>query len=380
MKTSILSTAIAVCLALPITAQISGPPSGGNQHAETTQWMGPVSVKVNYSSPDVTGPNGQDRRGHIWGELIPYGLNNLGFGASSEESPSPWRAGANENTTVTVSHDVMVEGQPLAAGTYGLHMIVEEEGPWTIIFSHRSEDWGSFFYDPQYDALRVEVTPKSHEYTEWLNFTFTDRQLTSCVMELQWEDIAVPVSFEAPNVMELYAATIEGELHNQEGFTAQNWAQGALFLANNNMDLEKAEEWADYALNAPFIGQRNATTLRAKARVLMANDKTEEAKELFLESVTHPTGSVFQNHGLGRQMIPVDAEFALEVFKANAETYPDQWPVNVGLMRGYSAIGEYEKAIEYGEKALANVPEGDHLNGPALEANLEKLRKGEDIN
>ncbi|NVK04318.1 MAG: DUF2911 domain-containing protein [Flavobacteriia bacterium] len=380
MKTLVLSSAFAVCLSLPLSSQITLPPSGGNQHAQTTQWMGPISIEVDYSSPDVHGAQGQDRRGHIWGELVPYGMNNLGFGASSDEQPSPWRAGANENTTVTLSHDVLVEGMPLAAGTYGLHMIVQEEGSWTIIFSTDNDEWGSFFYLPEHDALRVDVTPASHEYTEWLNYTFTDRQMNSCVLEMQWEDIAVPIQFEAPNVNELYADIIEGELHNQEGFTAQNWAQGALFLANNNIDLEKAEEWADYALNAPFIGQRNSTTLRANARVLMLAGKTEESKAMYMEAVTHPTGTVFQNHALGRQMIAQDPEFAMQIFQANAETYPDTWPVNVGLMRGYSALGEYDKAIEFGEKAKENVPEGDHLNGPAIEANIERLRNGEDIN
>lgn len=371
-----------VCLGLSSIshAQISGPPSGGNQRSEVSQWMGPVRVTVNYSSPDVHTPNGQDRRGHIWGELVPYGMNNLGFGASSDESPSPWRAGANENTTITFSHDVLVEGQPLAAGTYGFHLITRENESWTAIFSHTNDVWGSFFYDPSDDALRVEVTPTEHEYTEWLNYTFTERNLNSARLELQWEDIAVPLSLAVPNVMEIYADQIEGELHNTTGFTGNNWAAGAMFLVNNNLDLKKADEWADYALNTPFIGGRNAQTLRAKAMVLLAQGKVDEAQPLFLETVTHPTSNAGQNHQLGRMMIAKNPQFALEIFQANAETYPNTWPVNVGLMRGYSAVGDYEKAIEYGEKALENVPAGDHLNGPAIQANLERLARGEDIN
>ena len=74
------------------------PTSGGNQKAEVSQWIGPVKVTINYSSPKVHAPDGTDRKGHIWGELVPYGLNNLGFGTSTA---APWRAGANENTTIT---------------------------------------------------------------------------------------------------------------------------------------------------------------------------------------------------------------------------------------------------------------------------------------
>ena len=58
---------------------------------------------------------------------------------------------------------VTIEGQPLAAGQYGLHLIA---GPdeWTVIFSKNSSAWGSFFYDESQDALRVKVKPAKHEY------------------------------------------------------------------------------------------------------------------------------------------------------------------------------------------------------------------------
>src|SRR5450432_1640320 len=107
-----------------LLAQFPGltlPPSGNNQKASVTQFIGPVRVTIDYSSPAVHGPDGKDRRGEIWGKLVPFGLTNLGFGNGK---PGPWRAGANENTVFAVSHDVMIEGKPLAAGRYGLHMIV----------------------------------------------------------------------------------------------------------------------------------------------------------------------------------------------------------------------------------------------------------------
>src|SRR4051794_8284191 len=96
------------------------PPSGKNQKASTIQFIGPVKVGIHYSSPAVHGPDGKDRRGEIWGKLVPYGLSNLGFGNGK---PGPWRAGANENTVFEVSDAVLIEGQKLAAGRYSLHMI-----------------------------------------------------------------------------------------------------------------------------------------------------------------------------------------------------------------------------------------------------------------
>ena len=121
-------------LSLFITAVANGqgvtlPPSGANQKSSVTQWIGPVKVTINYSSPDVHSPTGEDRRGKIWGQLVPWGAPDTAFGTCTE---CPWRAGANENTVFSVSHDVKIDGQPLPAGRYGLHMVAGPE-EWTLI-------------------------------------------------------------------------------------------------------------------------------------------------------------------------------------------------------------------------------------------------------
>ena len=123
----VLAGLLLVPIALPVVTfsqALTLPPSGGNQPSSVIQAIGSVEVRIDYSSPDVTGPNGADRRGEIWGQLVPYGVTNLGFGTSSL---APWRAGANENTVFTVSQDVEIEGEALKAGRYGLHMIAEED-------------------------------------------------------------------------------------------------------------------------------------------------------------------------------------------------------------------------------------------------------------
>src|SRR5580692_6961028 len=100
--------------------------------------------------PDVKG-----REGQIWGKLIPEGYADLGFGTSKA---APWRAGSNENTTIEFSTDVLVNGQPLAAGKYGF-FVAYDPNECTLIFSKNSTSWGSFFYDQNEDALRVKVAP-----------------------------------------------------------------------------------------------------------------------------------------------------------------------------------------------------------------------------
>src|SRR5438309_7909165 len=155
----LVSIAAALC-AFAASAQITQPPSGGNQRQTVIQQIGLVKVSVDYSSPHVHSPQGVDRRGKIWGDLVPWGLVNLGFGSCKE---CPWRAGANENTVFTTSHDIQVEGQKLPAGSYGLQMIANPD-EWTVIFSKNSTAWGSFFYDPADDVLRVKVKPAKSEY------------------------------------------------------------------------------------------------------------------------------------------------------------------------------------------------------------------------
>src|SRR6185369_17651039 len=92
-------------------AQLTVLPNGGNKKASVTERIGLTDVTIHYDRPHVNG-----REGKIWGQLIPVGYTDQGFGTSKA---APWRAGANENTTIEFSTDVKIEGQPLAAGRYG---------------------------------------------------------------------------------------------------------------------------------------------------------------------------------------------------------------------------------------------------------------------
>lgn len=340
---------------------ITLPPSGGNQKAEVSQWIGPVKVTINYSSPKVHAPDGTDRKGHIWGELVPYGLNNLGFGTSTA---APWRAGANENTTITFSHDVKLGGKDVKAGTYGLHLIVEKDVPWTYILSNNSTSWGSFFYDAKEDAARVQSTPVDSEYSEYLTYGFEDRHPNSAVAYLAWENKKAPITIEVPNIKELYVASMRDELRGSPGFNFQNYASAANFCATNKINLEEALTWADAAISGAFVGQENFFTLQTKANVLNAMGKGSEAESVMMKAINHPTASVGQIHGYGRSLITAGKnEKALEVFKTNQKLHPeDKFTPNVGLARGYNAVGDKKNAIKYWELAIKNIPENQSLS------------------
>jgi hypothetical protein len=197
-----LAISIALAFNGGLMAQLPGlttPPSGNNQRATVTQAIGPVQVTIEYSSPAVHAPDGTDRRGALWGKLVPYEMTNLGF----SDRLSPWRAGANENTVFAASHDVTIEGKRLPAGRYGLHMLAGPE-QFTLIFSKNSIAWGSFQYDEADDVLRVTVKPHKHEYREWLTYEFTTRKPTMAVAEMQWEELAVPWTIEVKDANDIY--------------------------------------------------------------------------------------------------------------------------------------------------------------------------------
>ena len=349
-------------------------PSGNNQKSSVTQFIGPVRVSIEYSSPNVHGTDGKDRRGQIWGKLVPYGLANLGFGNGK---PDPWRAGANENTVFTISHEAIIEGSPLPAGRYGLFMIPEKD-EWTIVFSKDSGAWGSFFYEPSHDALRVKVKPHPHEYREWLAYEFPVRKQTEAVAELQWEELAVPFSIKIEHMDDIYVDALRREVTNVPGFTPQGLDAAAQYCLQANTHLDQALEWAEAAVSNPFVGQVDFGTLSTKAQVLSKMGRDAEAKKVMETAMHHPTATPLQIHQYGRQLMAAKKNSeAMEVFKYNAEKNGDVWPVHVGLARAYSAAGDIPKALENAKIAVKQAP--DELNRKSLEGMIDVLSKGKPI-
>lgn len=350
-------------------AGLTLPPSGANQKASVVQHIGLVEVRIDYSSPDVTGPNGEDRRGKIWGELVPWGMASLGFGTAEE---SPWRAGANENTVFSVSHDVLVEGKPLAAGSYGLHMAPQPD-EWTIIFSRNHTSWGSFFYDPAEDALRVTVEPEEAPFREWLTYDFVDRQPDRATVALHWEELRVPFTIEVPNINQLYVEKLREELRSSPGFSWQAFNAAANFCLRNEINLEEALDWAEAAISRPFIGQENFTTLQTKALVLTRLGRDAEAEPILAELLE--TGTENQINALGYGLLNQlgNPERAIEVFRRNVEDHPESWNVHDSLGEAYAAKGETALAIASYEKALSLAPEQQKSR---IEGILERLRSG----
>lgn len=379
MKTNFTLILVLLSLQATLLGQVSFlPPSGDNQKCSVTQNIGSlVSITVDYHSPDVTGPDGQDRTGQIWGTPVAhYGMIDQGFGTSKA---APWRAGANECTTITFSHDVLIEGKPIQAGTYGLFLMLAENGPWTWIFSSNSTAWGSFFYDEKEDVLRVNTTPMDHPHTEWLTYTFTDRKPESAVLELQWELKSIPMHITVPHMNDLYIARCDKEFQSATGFTAANFTAAANFLLDQNYNLPKALEYVNMGMDYPFFGRTDFASLTTKARILLQMDQPQEAMQSIEKAIDMPGADAGQIHQLGRSLIgSKHPQEGLQVFTLNYEKYKGAWPTKVGMARGLSAVGRYDDALKFAKEALAEAP--DQINKDSLTSMVEKLKAHMDIN
>lgn len=369
--------AAALAAGAPVLAQdISLPPSGDNQKCTIVQHIGLATVSVDYSSPNVHAPDGSDRRGKIWGGLVPYGYKEESFGTCGKKCP--WRGGANENTVVRFSHDVVVEGKPLAAGAYGLHFVAGQPD-WTVIFSKNSTSWGSYFYDEADDALRVTVKSQQAPYREWLAYDFTERETDHAVLALEWEDLRVPIAIAVPQTAELYYETIREELKSSPGFDWHSWQQAADYLVDKKIHLDVAERWAQNAVSLPFIGKEEFESLRTLAAAQRALGKDAEAKATMARALAHPTADATDIYQYARPLITKgQAQEALVIFQDASKRLRGQWPLDLGIARAQSALGNYPAALKYAKTALAAAP--DDPNRENVKRLIAKLEKGEDMN
>ncbi|MDP9048748.1 MAG: DUF2911 domain-containing protein [Bacteroidota bacterium] len=349
-------------------AQLTSIPNGGNKKASVNEMIGITDVTIHYNRPHVN-----KREGHIWGELIPAGYVNQGFGPSKA---APWRAGANENTIIEFSTDVKIGGQPLAAGRYGF-FVAYDPNECTLIFSKNSTSWGSFYYNPAEDVLHVKVKPvQTDRSVEWLKYEFADETPNSATVQLQWEKMMIPFKIET-DLVNTQIASFRNELRSDKSFNWESWTQAATYCAQNKANLDEALLWADTATSVNFGGSQSFQSWAAKAMVLDSMGRSSEAAATMKKAL--PYGTAFEVYQYGRALTrQKKGNEALAIFKMNYDKHPDEFVTNIGMARGYSAIGDYKKAIAYEQKAAPQAP--NKPNKDAVEKAIKTLQEGKDIN
>jgi hypothetical protein len=367
MNTKVFFAAIIIagaCMQAQVTPMKS-PPNGDNRKAWVGERIGITDVTINYDRPGVKG-----REGKIYGTSVVHeGFQNLGFGSSKA---SPWRAGANENTTIEFSTDVKIEGKDLPAGKYGFFVAYGKD-ECTIIFSKNNTSWGSYFYSEAEDVLRVKVKPRPLDKSvEWLKYEFIDETENSAVLALQWEKMMIPFKVEV-DLVKTQLADFRLELRTDKGFNWQSYQQAADFCLEHSADLEEGLEWSNTAVSS----EKSFQTLSTNAGILEKLGRQKQADSAMKAAL--PMGSMLDLHFYGKKLLGQKrSKEALEVFKMNAQKNPKQFTTYAGLTRGYSAVGDYKTALANAKLALPLAP--NPQNKEIVEEMIKKLEKGQDVN
>lgn len=246
-----------------------------SQKASVMQTIGVTDVSVTYSRPGVKGRK-------IWGD--PPAGSAAGEATLDDGRARPkdavivpyghvWRAGANEATLFKVTDDVLINGQPLAAGSYSLHAI---PGPaeWTIIFNKDDGQWGSFQYDASKDALRVKTKPETAaDNQEWLAYSIEPTSENAARVNIRWERLRVPFTVEVKDVNALTMQKARAAIAAAKADDWQTPLQAANYSLQNKLDLDEAMRWAEQSIKV----KENYNNLNLKARILAAQGKTADA-------------------------------------------------------------------------------------------------------
>jgi hypothetical protein len=320
-----------------------------SQNAQVSQTIGITDVTVKYSRPLV-----KDRK--VWGGLVPYG--------------DVWRAGANENTTITFSTPVSIEGKPLDQGTYGLFMI-PTENDWTVIFSKTNTAWGAFTYKQDEDVLRVTVKPTASEFHNALIYDFDQVTPDSALVTLRWDKLAVPfkVSVNVPQTVE---ASLTKQFRGIQQYTWQSYDDAANYFLAAKVDLPEGLKYVDKSIEQ----EERYDNLMTKSQILEAMGKPDEAKKytaMALEKAN--AGQTYQYARTLQRAHKQDEAFA--IYREMAKKYPTNMFSYAGQARVAVGAGNYDEALKQMKLCQAAAPDNAKSQIQGL---INRLEKKENIN
>ena len=297
--------------------------------ATVTQAVGLADFTVSYHRPAVN-------KRKIWGELVPYG--------------DVWRAGANENTTLTSTVPFTFGGKGVPAGTYGVHILPTADS-WTFILSSQSKAWGSFSYDQKEDVARVSAKPEAVDFTERLAWSFDDPNKDGATLTIRWEKLkaSVPIAVDSNSVT---LSSIHDQLRGLPRFGWQGWNQAANWCLRNKTNLDEGLTWADRSISLTPTYQN----LRTKAGLL--DLKGDAAAAADLRKRAEPLATEADINVQGYQLLGENkVDEAIAVFRKNTADHPKSWNVWDSLGEGLDKKGDKAGAAENYRKALSMAPE-----------------------
>jgi hypothetical protein len=230
--------------------------------------------------------------------------------------PSPWRAGANECTTVSFSTDVTINGKKLAAGKYAFFIALGPDTA-TLIFNSNTKSWGSYFYNKDLDVLHVSTSIQKDrpQSKEWLEYTFNNQTENKVEAALEWEKWRIPFTVEV-DLIYTTLSYIRTQLTTDLGFNPPALEQGATWCLQNNVNYEQAYEWITRATDPNLGAVQSFRALSTKAGLLEKLNRKEEADKVMASALE--SGTAIELHQYGRQLLAQQKNTeAMAVFEKN---------------------------------------------------------------
>ncbi len=345
------------------------PDASVNYPSVVGRTVGATDIEIHYNSPGVKG-----REGKIWGTPIAwYGFEVLGFGSNI---PSPWRAGANEGTTISFSTDVTVNGKKLAAGHYGFFIAVYPDSC-TLIFNQNTKGWGSYFYRPELDVLRVKTNQQKNipVSKERLEYNFAGQTDNSVEVALEWEKWRIPFVVEV-DLINTTMNSIRTQMSGALGFDPPSLEAAANWFLQHSVNYDEGLDYINRALDPNLGGVKSFRAMSTKAGLLTKLNRIAEADTMMKSALDNATALEVHQYARQLQSQKKYTE-ALVLFEKNFKKYKGIWPTNAGMMRGYAALGNYKKALEYAKVALNQAPNAE--NKKFLEQAVKNLSEGKPV-
>ncbi len=342
-----MATLLLAFAALTSQSQNISTPRTPSPAATVSQTIGISTITVNYSRPSVKGRE-------VWGALVPYGWNKQAFGAGNS---APWRAGANENTVIRLSHPAKIQGHAVPAGDYGLFFVINKDNTGEVILSRDSRSWGSFWYDPQHDEMKEKIALRAIPNTELLTYDFQNITKNSAELVLNWEKMQFPVTIEF-DVDAIVMANAEQELKGPTGFNWAGYSSAAGYALRNKIDYDKALVWIDQAIGI----NSNFTDLTIKSGLLKETGKAEEAEKIMKDAVAVGTENELNQYGY-QLLTDKQQDKAIDIFILNTQRNPKSPNVFDSLGEAYALKGDKKNAILNFKKSLSlNPPDNVRTN------------------
>ncbi|MCL6265912.1 DUF2911 domain-containing protein [Flagellimonas myxillae] len=300
-----------------------------------TQRIGTTDVTVDYHSPSA-----KNRK--IFGGIVPFNFVVDGV-------EYPWRAGSNQNTTIEFTHDVSIQGKPLAKGKYGLHIFVQEK-EWTFIFSNNSENWGSFSYKKDEDALRLVASPTTSPYQENLRYDFVSLQPETAELELRWSTLKCGVVIAVD-----VNANVLADLKAKEEKTVDDYVKIAQLTASSGQD--KIGEALDYVEKSFELGPE-FRNLMLKSQLLAKQGKQQESQKFKEQALEQGKGfPYFYYFPLSFMLLENNAGKTYKLLSQMLQENPENWIANLAMGEYYIKAGDQKKATYHFGKAYEHAGE-----------------------